>query len=163
MTSAATEPAFTESPRPTIAPETSSIEASNTISWPAPNPAGSIRLPCLPPMALAQPPPLSDVVSHGIHALAATIAAHSATSQPGRRRRCMISRLAGASPGNCESVAGRGESTVGGVLGVSQHRATVVGGHLERVVDNLGAEEHALSATAPARGGSLRRLLRRVA
>ena len=40
----------------------------------------------LPPIALAQPPPLIPVVSHGSHALTDTVAANSATIQPGRMR-----------------------------------------------------------------------------
>ncbi len=64
------------------------------MSWPGPNPGGSARLPCLPPMALAQPPPPTAVVTHGIHALAETIAAKSATSQPGCSRRIMVATLA---------------------------------------------------------------------
>src|SRR5271163_4432627 len=44
-------------------------------------------------MALAQPPPLTAVVSHGIQALAETTKAKNATSQPGRRRRVMIATL----------------------------------------------------------------------
>ena len=40
----------------------------------------------LPPIALAQPPPLLPVVNHGSHALTDTVAANSATNQPGRTR-----------------------------------------------------------------------------
>ena len=60
------------------------------MSWPAPNPGGSTRLPWVPPIALAQPPPLTFVVSHGIQALPHTTRPNSATSQPGCRRRLMI-------------------------------------------------------------------------
>ena len=72
MTSAATEAMSSERPRPATAPATTSDDASNTMSWPAPKPRGSSRLPWVPPIALAQPPPFSAVVSHGIHALAHT-------------------------------------------------------------------------------------------
>src|ERR1700739_5036557 len=94
MTSAALEATFDDRPRPTIAPATISVEDSNTMSWPAPNPFGSSRLPWAPPMALAQPPPLTAVVSHGIQALAETSRANNATSMPGRSRRVMVARLA---------------------------------------------------------------------
>src|ERR1700761_2938388 len=86
ITSAATDAGFTDNPLPIIAPATSSAEDSNTISWPGPNPCGKCRLPMLPPIALAQPPPLIPVVSHGSHALTDTVAANSATIQPGRMR-----------------------------------------------------------------------------
>src|SRR5579875_1989734 len=43
-------------------------------------------LPRLPPAALAQPPPLTVVVSQGNQALTDVIAANSATNQPGRGR-----------------------------------------------------------------------------
>jgi hypothetical protein len=43
---------------------------------------------------LAQPPPLTFVVNHGIQVLANMATAKSATNQPGRRRRCMVARLA---------------------------------------------------------------------
>ena len=42
--------------------------------------------PAIPPIAFARPPPSAVDVSHGNHALTATISAHSATNQPGRRR-----------------------------------------------------------------------------
>lgn len=42
--------------------------------------------PTLPPMALACPRPLADVLNHGIHALPDKIAAHNAINQPGRER-----------------------------------------------------------------------------
>src|SRR5277367_5570788 len=56
------------------------------MSWPGPKPDGRCRLPMLPPMALAQPPPLRPVVNHGSHTLTDTVAANSATNQPGRGR-----------------------------------------------------------------------------
>src|SRR5579884_3912285 len=93
MSSAAIEATLADRPRPTIAPDTTSVEDNSTINWPAPNPGGSRRLPMLPPMALAQPPPLTDVVSHGSQALIATIAPNKAISQPGRRRRLMAVTL----------------------------------------------------------------------
>src|SRR5579884_3067773 len=93
MSSAEIEASLGERPRPTIAPVTTRVEESNTINWPAPNPGGSRRLPMLPPIALAQPPPLTEVVNHGSQALTATTAAKNATSQPGRRRRLMVATL----------------------------------------------------------------------
>src|SRR6202011_1378264 len=160
MTSAATEAIFTDRPRPTIAPATSSAEASNTMSCPAPKPLGSPRLPWVPPMALAQPPPLTAVVSHGIQALAEMSSAKNATSQPGRRRRVMVGRLADSPLRRCDQrpaslalqrgqveddarrVGGPGPPAVGGVLGRLPHRAAVVGDHAQRLVDILGAEEN---------------------
>jgi hypothetical protein len=53
-------------------------------------------------MALAQPPPLTFVVSHGIQALPHTTVANSATSQPGCRRRIMIATLADFNLGLCD-------------------------------------------------------------
>ena len=69
-----------------MAPATINVDANSTMSWPAPKRGGSTRLPTVPPIALARPPPSAVVVSHGSHTLTARIAAHSATSQPGLRR-----------------------------------------------------------------------------
>src|SRR5699024_1506355 len=75
-----------DNPRPAIAPATNSAEANNTINWPPPNRGGSSRPPTLPPMALAWPPPPAAVVNHGNQALTDSVAANTATSQPGRSR-----------------------------------------------------------------------------
>src|SRR6476660_415533 len=73
--------------RADIAPATINVDASSTISWPTPNPGGGTGiLPTIPPIALARPPPSALLVSHGSHSLTASTAAHSTTSQPGRRR-----------------------------------------------------------------------------
>ena len=96
IVSVATEAARGDKSRPTIAPVTTNAEDSNTMSWPAPNPCGSSRLPCVPPIAFAQPPPLTLVVSHGIQVLADSSTAHKATIQPGRGRRLMGARLSDA-------------------------------------------------------------------
>ena len=66
-----------------MAPRTTSTEASNTISCPAPNRGATSMVPNVPPMALARPPPPADVVSQGSHELTESTAAHSATNQPG--------------------------------------------------------------------------------
>ncbi len=59
------------------------------INWPGPNPRGRCRLPMLPPIALARPPPLILVVSHGSQTLTHTAVANNATIQPGRSRGIM--------------------------------------------------------------------------
>jgi len=51
-------------------------------------------LPAAPPIALARPPPLALVVNHGNQATTTRMAAHRATSQPGRRR-TIATRLSG--------------------------------------------------------------------
>ena len=116
-----------------------------------------------PPMALAQPPPLTPVRSHGSHALADTKTAKSATSQPGRSRRVMLARLTDSDAGPVSERAARrrrtlgpqrrqvedrtrgiarsGQPSVRGVLGVAHHRAAVVDDHPQDLVDVLGAEE----------------------
>ncbi len=53
----------------------------------------------LPPIALAHPPPLIPVVSHGSQALTDTIAANSATIQPGRSAG-HTATVAASSPGD---------------------------------------------------------------
>src|SRR5271170_4903243 len=157
MVSAAIEASFMDRPRPATAPATSSAEDSKTMSWPAPNPGGSSRLPCLPPIALAQPPPPTAVVTHGIQALADTIAAKSATSQPGCSRRIMVATLADfdvalsdrLSPkrrqveDDARRIGGRSQPPVRGVLSRPHHSAAVAADHLQRLVDVLGTEEDA--------------------
>jgi hypothetical protein len=66
----------------------------------------------LPPIALAQPPPLTDVVSHGSQALTATTAANNATSQPGRRRRLMVATLTSAAAFRARHTLQAARSTV---------------------------------------------------
>jgi hypothetical protein len=81
--------------RAAIAPATINAEESNTISWPIPNRDGSTKLPTAPPIALACPPPLDDVVNHGNQVLTESRAAQSATNHPGRntlRRKRAIPR-----------------------------------------------------------------------
>ena len=86
ITTAAVPASRGDRPRPTIAPKTIKTDDNNTISCPAPNRGGSTRLPTVPPMALAWPPPAADVVNHGSQALTARPAALSTTNHPGRRR-----------------------------------------------------------------------------
>ncbi len=62
---AATADSRGQSPRAVIAPATISIDASSTISRPAPNRGGSAILPTVPPIVLASPPPMAFVVNHG--------------------------------------------------------------------------------------------------
>lgn len=70
--------------RAAIAPATINSEANKTMSCPAPNLDGNTKLPTVPPMALARPPPSTDVVSHGSQVLPDSNAAKSVTNQPGR-------------------------------------------------------------------------------
>ena len=80
-------PAGPNKPRAAIAPATINVDASTVMSCPTPNPGGGTgMLPTIPPIALACPPPSALLVSHGSQALTASTAAHSTTSQPGRRR-----------------------------------------------------------------------------
>ena len=87
MASAAVDASRADRPRAAIAPATINVDASRTMSCPTPNPGGGTAMfPTIPPIALARPPPSALLVSHGSQALTASTAAHSATSQPGRRR-----------------------------------------------------------------------------
>ena len=87
MASAADDANRAERPRAAIAPATINVAASSTMSCPTPNPGGGTGIvPTMPPIAFARPPPSALLISHGNQALTARIAAHSATSQPGRRR-----------------------------------------------------------------------------
>ena len=87
MASAAVDATRPDRPRAAIAPATINVDASRVMSCPTPKPGGGTgMLPTIPPIALACPPPSALLVSHGSQALTASTAAHSATSQPGRRR-----------------------------------------------------------------------------
>ena len=59
-------PRAADRPRAAIAPATINVDASRVMSWPDAEPCGGTgRLPTIPPIALARPPPSALVVSHG--------------------------------------------------------------------------------------------------
>ncbi len=87
MASAAVDASRPNRSRAAIAPATINVDANSTMSCPTPNPGGGTgMLPTIPPIAFARPPPSALLVSHGSQTLTASTAAHSTTSQPGRRR-----------------------------------------------------------------------------
>ena len=120
------------------------------MSWPAPNPFGSSRLPWVPPMALAQPPPLTAVVSHGIQALAEMSRAKNATSQPGRSRRVTIARLADLGLALCDRTGGT-PPQVGGVPAPQGSTPTRLRGTRSVAFVDDGHASVTLAASSPAR------------
>jgi hypothetical protein len=84
MTTEASAESRGDKSRAAIAPATIRTDESKTISWPMPNREGSTRLPTVPPIALACPPPFADVANQGNQVLPESSAPQIATNHPGR-------------------------------------------------------------------------------